>query len=282
MRLHTGWVALAACTAALLGASGIAAAHAQTAQIGALTGNATQGKQLYVRFCIGCHGVNGDGNGENAPWIEPKPRDFTAAVFKCRSTPTGTLPTDQDLYNSVTRGFVNTGMPSWNPLMDQTRADLVAYIKTFSPRFAAEKPGAALVIPPETPITKASVLHGRELFTKMECWKCHGPAGQHSHRQQGHADPALQFLLRHALEVRFHEHRSLPHLHDRRRWDADAVLRRQPDAGRRVGPRALPPHAAAGQGRRGGHLARMAPVRSGALGHRRPLTYSSSFTDIPL
>ena len=177
MRLHTGWVALAACTAALLGASGIAAAHAQTAQIGALTGNATQGKQLYVRFCVGCHGVNGDGNGENAPWIEPKPRDFTAAVFKCRSTPTGTLPTDQDLYNSVTRGFVNTGMPSWNPLMDQTRVDLVAYIKTFSPRFAAEKPGAELVIPPETPITKESVLHGRELFTKMECWKCHGPAG---------------------------------------------------------------------------------------------------------
>ena len=22
-----------------------------------------------------------------------------------------------------------------------------------------------------------SILHGRELFQKMECWKCHGPAG---------------------------------------------------------------------------------------------------------
>ena len=32
-------------------------------------------------------------------------------------------------------------------------------------------------IPPETPITIESILHGRQLFQKMECWKCHGPAG---------------------------------------------------------------------------------------------------------
>jgi len=152
-------------------------ARAQTASVGKLTGNAAQGKKYYQRFCVGCHGVDGDGSGENAPWIEPKPRDFTAAVFKCRSTPTGTLPTDQDLYDAVSRGFVNTNMPSWFPLMEQTRVDLVAYIKTFSPRWEKEKPGTPIVVPPETPVTKASVLHGRELFSKMECWKCHGPAG---------------------------------------------------------------------------------------------------------
>lgn len=177
MRTHTGWVVLAACTVALLGAAGSTTAGAQTAHAAGLTGTAPQGKLLYARYCVGCHGVDGDGNGENAQWIAPQPRDFTAAVFKCRSTPTGTLPTDQDLYNAVTRGFVNTNMPSWNPLTDQTRVDLVAYIKTFSPRWEKEKPGAPLVIPAETPVTKASVLHGRELFNKMECWKCHGPAG---------------------------------------------------------------------------------------------------------
>ena len=37
----------------------------------------------------------GDGNGDNAQWIDPKPRDFVAATFKCRSTPTGTLPTER-------------------------------------------------------------------------------------------------------------------------------------------------------------------------------------------
>jgi mono/diheme cytochrome c family protein len=150
---------------------------AQESHVDGLTGHADSGKQLYRRYCIGCHGPQGDGNGENAQWIDPKPRDFTAATFKCRSTPTGTLPTDDDLDHAIQRGFVTTNMPSWNPLTPQQRADLVAYIKTFSPRWTAEKPGAAINIPPETPVTIESILHGRELFQKMECWKCHGPAG---------------------------------------------------------------------------------------------------------
>ena len=108
---------------------------AQEAHVAGLTGHAAEGKKLYRRFCIGCHGPLGDGNGENAQWIDPKPRDFTAATFKCRSTPTGTLPTDQDLYNSVGRGFTNSNMPHWDALTDQNRIDLVAYIKTFSMRF---------------------------------------------------------------------------------------------------------------------------------------------------
>jgi mono/diheme cytochrome c family protein len=162
---------------AILLAADLPIGFAQESHVGSLTGNAGSGKQLYRRFCIGCHGPQGDGNGENAPWIEPKPRDFTAATFKCRSTPTGTLPTDEDLDHAIQRGFVTTNMPSWNPLTPQQRADLRAYIKTFSPRWSGEKPGAAINIPPETNVTIESILHGRELFQKMECWKCHGPAG---------------------------------------------------------------------------------------------------------
>src|SRR5580704_16141254 len=64
-----------------------------------MTGHATTGASIYRRFCIGCHGVLGDGQGENAQWIDPKPRNFTIAIFRCRSTPTGTLPTDTDLYD---------------------------------------------------------------------------------------------------------------------------------------------------------------------------------------
>jgi cytochrome c oxidase cbb3-type subunit 2 len=149
----------------------------ETATIGGVTGHAEAGKKLYRRFCIGCHGPDGNGEGMNAQWIDPKPRDFTQATCKCRSTPTGTLPTDQDLYNAITRGFVNSNMPSWEPLTPQQRADLVAFIKTWSPRWAKEQSGPALQIPPESPVTIESILHGRELFQKMECWKCHGPAG---------------------------------------------------------------------------------------------------------
>ncbi len=65
---------------------------AQEARVGHLTGHAANGKKLYRRFCVGCHGPLGDGNGDNAQWIDPKPRDFTAATFKCRSTPPAPCP----------------------------------------------------------------------------------------------------------------------------------------------------------------------------------------------
>jgi len=160
---------------------------AQEAHVGNLTGHAPEGKKHYRRFCIGCHGPLGDGNGENAQWIDPKPRDFTAATFKCRSTPTGTLPTDQDLYNSIGRGFTNSNMPHWDPLPDQTRLDLVAYIKSFSPRWQSEKAGDPIKVPPEPAVTMESITHGAELFQKMECWKCHGQQG----RGDGPSAPTL-------------------------------------------------------------------------------------------
>jgi len=154
-----------------------ATGFAQDSEVGNLHGSAATGKVLYRRYCVGCHGPEGDGNGENAQWIDPKPRDFTAAVFKCRSTPTGTLPTDQDLFDSVTRGFVTTNMPPWRPITNQNRADLIAYVKTFSARWEKEKPGTPITIPPEPAVTIASILHGREIFQKNDCWKCHGPQG---------------------------------------------------------------------------------------------------------
>ncbi len=74
--------------------------------VGNMTGHATVGAPIYKRFCIGCHGELGDGEGENAQWIDPKPRNFTIAIFRCRSTPTGTLPTDSDLYDTIGRGML--------------------------------------------------------------------------------------------------------------------------------------------------------------------------------
>jgi cytochrome c oxidase cbb3-type subunit 2 len=156
---------------------GATPAPAQEAHIGSLTGHAAPGKPLYERYCAGCHGDDGDARGENAQWIDPKPRDFTMAVFKCRSTPTGTLPTDEDLFNAMTRGFVTTNMPPWVAITPQNRADLVAYIKTFSSKWKTGRAGTPIPIPPEPALSIESILHGRDLFQKMECWKCHGAQG---------------------------------------------------------------------------------------------------------
>jgi mono/diheme cytochrome c family protein len=151
---------------------------AQESHIGKLVGKAKPGKALYQRYCIFCHGPSGDGLGESAPYLDPKPRDFTKAVFKCRSTPSGTLPLDSDLYDTISRGVHASGMPSWKPLLRQERADLVAYIKTFSTAFEEEKPGEPVVIPPEPQSSPESVKRGADLFQSMNCWQCHGRDGR--------------------------------------------------------------------------------------------------------
>jgi len=152
--------------------------HAQESHIGNLTGNVKRGKALYERYCIFCHGKYGDGRGESAPFLDPKPRDFTKAVFKCRSTPSGSLPLDSDLYDTISRGVHDSGMPSWKPLLRQERVDLIAYIKTFSSAFQEEKPGAPVEIPPEPPISAESIQRGAQVFESMNCWSCHGKDGR--------------------------------------------------------------------------------------------------------
>jgi mono/diheme cytochrome c family protein len=167
-------------------ATGLGESH-----IGDLTGHSEAGKQLYRRFCIGCHGPNGDGKGENAPYLADGilPRDFTLGLFKCRSTISGSLPLDSDLFDTVGRGLVTTGMPSWGPLTDQDRADLVAFIKTFSPRFEEEKPDKPIPIPAESADTPESQRRGEELYQKtLKCFECHGKSG----RGDGPSAPTLR------------------------------------------------------------------------------------------
>jgi len=150
---------------------------AAASHVGNVTGDAKAAARDYRRYCVGCHGTLGDGNGENAQWLTPKPRDFQLATFKCRSTPTGTLPTDEDLYDTIGRGFDRSNMPSWNPLSEQERVNLVAWIKHYSPRWQNEKAGAPIQIPAEPEVTADRVQAGREVFEKVQCWKCHGVQG---------------------------------------------------------------------------------------------------------
>jgi mono/diheme cytochrome c family protein len=175
MRVKNSLISSAAVMACLL--SGLTS-FAQEAHVGGLNGNVKRGKALYERYCIFCHGKYGDGLGDSAPYLDPKPRDFTKATFKCRSTPSGSLPLDNDLYDTISRGIHASGMPSWKPLTKQQRIDLVAYVKSFSSRFKEEKPADPLTIPPEPATSPESVKRGGELFQSMNCWLCHGKEGR--------------------------------------------------------------------------------------------------------
>jgi cbb3-type cytochrome c oxidase subunit III len=147
-----------------------------------------QGKKIYEKHCSQCHGLDGDGNGPAAERLWPRPRDFRNGLFKIRST-VGGLPSDQDLFRTITNGMPGTAMPAWGEVLkEQERSQVVSYIKTFSRRFERLKePPKPLEIGPRVPSSADSIAKGKELFRKIECFKCHGDDG----RANGPSAPEL-------------------------------------------------------------------------------------------
>lgn len=136
------------------------------------------GKRVYERRCAGCHGAKGDGKGPSARFLNPHARDFTTGIFKFRSTAgKDSLPTDADLYVTVTHGLWATSMPSWQDISDRERWAVVQYLKTFSERWRKESVGQPVSVSAEPPITSASLEKGKTLF-ESNCALCHGSEGK--------------------------------------------------------------------------------------------------------
>ncbi len=133
-------------------------------------------KVAFARYCVSCHGVNGDGRGPSAPWVDPKPRDFTQGLYKWRSTPSGTLPVDADLFRTIHDGVYSTHMLPWIGLTDAETDDLIAYIEHFSKRFEEEPRGEPIAIPPEPAASPEGLERGKQLFAQA-CVACHGSGG---------------------------------------------------------------------------------------------------------
>jgi mono/diheme cytochrome c family protein len=137
-----------------------------------------EGAQLYGRNCAVCHGASGRGDGLISSRLVAAPRDFTQAVFKVRSTPSGSLPTDLDLFATISRGMHGTEMAPWARLSERQRWALVVYVKSLSPRFRAEVPEERIEIP-APPAGRANLRkRGEALYWRLQCQNCHGPAGR--------------------------------------------------------------------------------------------------------
>jgi len=137
-----------------------------------------EGKRLYLSNCAVCHGQNGDGKGPAATQLTVKPRDFQGGVFKFRSTPSGSLPRDNDIDATLIRGVRGTAMVPQRHLRAAERQAVIAYLKTFSERFKREQPGAPVKVPSPPPATPTVIAQGREIYRKAQCAECHGEGGR--------------------------------------------------------------------------------------------------------
>lgn len=136
------------------------------------------GEQIFQRACFYCHGEVGEGDGLGARYMVTKPRDLTSGMFKIRSTATGSVPTDDDLFRTITVGFPEFGMPRFEYLTPQERWGLVYYIKRFAPQFGTEEPEFPSVLEPSPPVTNELLAVGKQFYEDAECWKCHGLEGR--------------------------------------------------------------------------------------------------------
>ncbi len=89
------------------------------------------GESLFQGLCAGCHGKNGRGNGRFAPFLNPKPRDFTGRTFK-QLVASDIEAIDIGLYRTLSLGIKGTAMPAWSALSPRDRWALVHYVKTFA------------------------------------------------------------------------------------------------------------------------------------------------------
>lgn len=156
----------------------------------------SRGQLLYEKNCTVCHGLNGDGQGEAAYLLQPKPRNFRAGKFRLVSSET-LQPTREDLFQTISNGMPGTPMPSWAQLPEADRWALADYVLELDrqgfveialaqgePPAEAQKyademmqAGAPFPVPPEPPVTPAGLEAGRKSYTTA-CANCHGQNGE--------------------------------------------------------------------------------------------------------
>ncbi|TAJ10159.1 MAG: cytochrome c [Nitrospirae bacterium] len=101
----------------------VALAVAQSAPSPAPAGVPDQGKPIFEERCASCHGLQGRGDGPQAPFLSPRPASLISAGTSVK--------TDAELFAVINNGKPRTAMPAWkDALNEQERRDVLAYIRT--------------------------------------------------------------------------------------------------------------------------------------------------------
>jgi mono/diheme cytochrome c family protein len=137
------------------------------------------GKQVYLEYCMACHGREGDGNGPAAKGSVPPPRNFKQGIYKFALVKDSGLPTDEDFKRIIQGGLKGTGMFPWDISDGQTYA-VTQYIKTFAPQVwikGQEVPGEKIEVskdPYGLARKEFAINKGKEVYHMVaNCQSCH-------------------------------------------------------------------------------------------------------------
>lgn len=102
-----------------------------------LGGDPARGRQLYANNCAACHGPAGDGRGEMAVALVPKPTDLTNAARMAKRS-------DWDLYRIIRDGGQVAGlspsMAGYKPLLsDADLRSVAAFVRGLTERPAPRR-----------------------------------------------------------------------------------------------------------------------------------------------
>jgi mono/diheme cytochrome c family protein len=97
------------------------------------------GRVAYMRNCMHCHGVAGDGNGPTAKYLNPLPRDYRLGIFKFTSTNSMSRVSRDDLRRVIRNGIPGTYMPSFLLMKDDEAEAILEYVRWLAMRGEMEK-----------------------------------------------------------------------------------------------------------------------------------------------
>ena len=89
-----------------------------------------QGRRLYNKYCVVCHGLNGEGDGFNSYNLSPKPKSLADSAYNKALS-------DESIKNIIAHGGAGMNrsvlMPSYQNTLNENEIQyLVQYLRTFS------------------------------------------------------------------------------------------------------------------------------------------------------
>ena len=91
-----------------------------------LPGNPKNGKLLYEKHCVNCHGEKGTGDGPDTLFLIVLPANFLSLQSR--------MKTDEELMKTITYGAAFSPMHGWaNRLTESERWDILRYIRFLAP-----------------------------------------------------------------------------------------------------------------------------------------------------